>query len=265
VRLEPERRGDIVTLNAAGSRPPLFFFHGDLSGGGFYGLTLARHLGTDQPLHLVHPLGADGGDLPPTLEAMAAAHAQAIRAVQPGGPYRLGGYCNGGLVAYETARLLELQGEQIERVALVAAAPYTHPSWLGQTLDTLRRRARLGQRARGGLRGVRSLLERLSGARERSATGASPNGHEPLRLPAHYPELYGAYVTAVRAYVPRSCATRLLVFWPVAEPAPVTDDDALGWRRLVAAVEVEAVPGDHNTVITEQVPLIARRLAEFLT
>jgi aspartate racemase len=264
VRLAPERRGDVVTLNAAGSQPPLFFFHGDLSAGGFYCLTLARHLGADQPLHLVHPLGADGGDVPPTVEAMASAHAQAIRAVQPCGPYRMGGYCNGGLVAFETARLLELHGEQIERVVLVAAAPYTHPGWLGQALDTLRRRARLGQRGRRGLRAVRSLLERLSGAGERSAAGTSPNGHGPLRLPAHYPALYSAYVTAVRAYVPRSCATRLLVFWPAAEPAPSTDDDALGWRRLAAAVEIEVVPGDHNTLVTEHAPLIARRLTKFL-
>jgi thioesterase domain-containing protein len=61
----------------------------------------------------------------PTMEAVAAAHLQAIQAVQPEGPYRLGGFCNGGLLAYEMARQLERQGEQVEFLGLVnPSAPF---------------------------------------------------------------------------------------------------------------------------------------------
>ncbi|HEX2188169.1 MAG TPA: amino acid adenylation domain-containing protein [Longimicrobiaceae bacterium] len=96
----------VVTLNGDGARPPLFFLHGDVSGGGLYGLTLARCLGADQPLHLLPPLHPDPGETGPGVREMARRQLETIRGVQPRGPYRLGGYCNGGLVAYEAARLL---------------------------------------------------------------------------------------------------------------------------------------------------------------
>lgn len=259
---EPEDSEPIVTLNPRGARPPLFFFHGDLSGGGFYCVTLARQLGADQPLHVVHPLGAHGGEVPATIEAMAEAHAPALRERQPRGPYRLGGYCNGGLVAFETARLLERRGERVELVALVAAAPDPRLAWLRPALDALPPGA-LRRHAGRGIARARSLMERLARAR-RPASRAAAGAARPVERPTRYPELYRAYFGAVRAYVPRPCATRLLVLWPGAEPVPPARDGALGWRGLAAAVEVEVVPGDHNTVVTEHAPLIARRLARAL-
>ena len=59
----------------------------------------------------------DEGTLP--LEAIAEAHIAAMRGVQPHGPYRLGGFCNGGLLAYEMARQLEARGEQVEFLGLI--------------------------------------------------------------------------------------------------------------------------------------------------
>lgn len=265
LRLDAERPGAVVTLNPDGRRPPLFFFHGDLSGGGFYCLTLARHLGADQPLHVVHPLGIDGGDVPRTIEAMAVVHARALRAVQPRGPYRVGGYCNGGLVAFETARLLEREGERVALVALVASAPDTRLAWLRSALDALPRTA-MRERGLRGLGRARSVLDRLTGSRIRRPRSEAAGGNgRPPDLPARYPELYRAYFGAVRAYVPRPCGTRLLVIWPGAEPPPRTRDGVLGWRCLAAAVEIEVVPGDHNTIVTEQAPRVARRIAESLT
>ncbi|HVN34403.1 MAG TPA: amino acid adenylation domain-containing protein, partial [Casimicrobiaceae bacterium] len=49
-----------VPLTEGGSRPPLFFLHGDFSGGGFYSHGLARSLGPDQPFYAIHPHGLDG-------------------------------------------------------------------------------------------------------------------------------------------------------------------------------------------------------------
>ncbi|HEV2733815.1 MAG TPA: amino acid adenylation domain-containing protein, partial [Longimicrobiaceae bacterium] len=112
----------VVTLNPEGTRPPLFFLHGDVGGGGLYGLPLARFLGADQPLHLLPPLRPEAGGTGPGIREMAHRQVEVIRGVRPAGPYQLGGYCNGGLVAFEVARLLEAAGERVERLLVVQAS-----------------------------------------------------------------------------------------------------------------------------------------------
>jgi len=97
-----EREGSetvITAVQTVGSKRPFFFLHGDFRRGAFYCFPLARDLGSDQPFYALEPYSFDGLQVPPTLEAMAAAHIKLLRIVQPEGPYLLGGYCNGGLVA----------------------------------------------------------------------------------------------------------------------------------------------------------------------
>jgi thioesterase domain-containing protein/acyl carrier protein len=99
--------------------PPLFFVHG--FGGGVAGYAhLARKLGANQPFYGLQAGGFDN-EQPPhtTIPEMAEAYLSDVRAVQPRGPYYLGGYCYGGLVAFEMARRLQEQGEQVAHLALV--------------------------------------------------------------------------------------------------------------------------------------------------
>jgi len=82
-------------------------------------------LGLDQPFYALDPYNFDGLQVTPTIEAMAAAHIQSLRTVQPEGPYLLGGFCNGGLVAYEMARQLHAAGQRIDLLVLIDPAyPY---------------------------------------------------------------------------------------------------------------------------------------------
>jgi thioesterase domain-containing protein len=85
-------------------------------------LNLARGLSGEQPFYGIQPHGLDGGPIPPTIEAMAACHLQTLRAFQPAGPYLLGGYCNGGLIAFEMARQLQAQGERVDLLVLLCAS-----------------------------------------------------------------------------------------------------------------------------------------------
>jgi thioesterase domain-containing protein/acyl carrier protein len=107
----------LVAIQPAGSRPPLFCFHG-AGGNVLIYRDLSRHLGFDQPFYGLQAQGLDG-NLPPltTIEDMAALYVKEIRRVQPHGPYFLGGYCGGGTIAYEAAQQLQGDGE---RVALLA-------------------------------------------------------------------------------------------------------------------------------------------------
>jgi amino acid adenylation domain-containing protein len=117
----------LVQVQAGGAKQPLFFMHGDFTGGGFYCLNLARALGEDRPFYVLTPHGVDGGPIPPTIEEIARSFIEIIRAVQPQGPYLLGGLCKGGVTAYEMARQLERQGEKVDLVIMIGATGWnTH-------------------------------------------------------------------------------------------------------------------------------------------
>lgn len=61
----------------------------------------------------------------PTLEAMAAAYLRDMRKQQPHGPYLIGGYSMGGVVAFEMARQLAASGEDTGLLVLIDAyAPH---------------------------------------------------------------------------------------------------------------------------------------------
>jgi len=118
-------RAPVVAIQASGSRRPFFYLHGAWNSDAFYCFHLARHLGPDQPFYALDPYNLDGLKVTPTVEAMAAAHIQSLRTVQPEGPYLLGGFCNGGLVAYEMARQLHAEGQTIDLLVLIDPAyPY---------------------------------------------------------------------------------------------------------------------------------------------
>ena len=65
------------------------------------------------------PHGTFGGDLPSTVEEIAASYAEMIRSVQPKGPYYLGGFCNGAVAMYEVAQQLIRAGETVTALVLL--------------------------------------------------------------------------------------------------------------------------------------------------
>jgi thioesterase domain-containing protein len=108
----------VVPLQPHGSKRP-FFFVPSGEGNVFNFHALARRMAPDQPFHGLQTRGLHG-DHPPfdRVEDMAADHIESMRAVQPRGPYLLGGHCIGAMVALEMALQLQRRGE---RVALIAA------------------------------------------------------------------------------------------------------------------------------------------------
>jgi surfactin family lipopeptide synthetase C len=115
-------RSPLVEVQAGGSKKPFFYLHGDFNGGGLYCLSLARHLGDDQPFYALQPHGLDDQSIPETIEDMADYHLKTLREFQPEGPYLLGGHCNGGLIAFEMARRLEAEGAKVELLVVICAA-----------------------------------------------------------------------------------------------------------------------------------------------
>jgi thioesterase domain-containing protein len=111
----------VVVVNDRGSKTPIFYLHGDFHGGGFYSMKLSRHLGPDQPFYALPPAELTDPSTPPTIQEMAAAQIRSIREVCPHGPYVIGGFCLGGLIAYEVAQQLTAAGETVERLLIIDA------------------------------------------------------------------------------------------------------------------------------------------------
>ncbi len=159
-RAESWRRAadPLFPLAAEGTRSPLFLVpsrDGEL----LLSSHLARKLGPEQPSYAFRWTGSGARPgLPSSVEDIAAAGIACLRRVQPRGPYRLGGFCFGGVVAMEMARQLRESGQDVDLLVLVSVSPYDFPSLVtpsalarfgAETPETpAERRARRAQRLR---------------------------------------------------------------------------------------------------------------------
>src|SRR5262249_44859378 len=95
------REQSLVCIQPQGSRPPLFLVH-PASGNVMGYVVLAHRLGTEQPVYGVQSRGLDPDRKPTTrVEDMASEYLQELISVQPEGPYHLGGWSMGGVIAFE--------------------------------------------------------------------------------------------------------------------------------------------------------------------
>jgi aspartate racemase len=115
----------MVPIQPQGALPPFFCVHG-LGGHVLRFGPLAQHLGHRRPFYGVQAFGLYGGNPPHTsVEEMAAHYVSEILAIQPEGPYLLGGYSFGGAVAYEMARRLRAENRSVAFLALFDTYPYS--------------------------------------------------------------------------------------------------------------------------------------------
>ena len=281
-------RAPLVVVQAGGSRPPFFYLHGEWKGGGLYSRELARHLGPEQPFYLLEPYKFEGLASPPTFEEVAAAHIEAMRRVQAKGPYFLSGYCNGGLLAYEMARQLQAQGQEIGLVLLMDPDfPARHGS-VRSVISHLCNLLRIGQEKQfDWFLCLQHVYRYLRFAHYRRSTDAQLLGHaeqgEPagrdskaglaslgLRLKALRPRVEtlrqdwsNIYDWLVANYTPGLYPGKITFFWTSEEP-----QRADGWQKVVKAregeVEIYINPGNHISGRTEYLPVLAERLRECL-
>jgi thioesterase domain-containing protein len=214
-----------------------------------------------------------------SIEAMAADHLTTLRSLQPRGPYRLGGYCNGGLIAFEMARRLQAIGERVDCLALVDSAVHntgTSARFLRALVDALGVVGGLPPRERlrwfvGSQRRIRGLGQRARRYLRRPLSGAKPAEHIAASLSSaiagkvHTPSesLDIVYYRAVAGYVPRRYAGAITVFR--SHDAALGEQPDLGWRAVAREVDVHAIAGDHFTSITRHVCSLGESLRDVLT
>jgi thioesterase domain-containing protein len=247
---------------------------------------LARGLGPDQPFYALDPYRFDDLAVPPILEEIAATHLEALRAIQPAGPYLLGGFCNGGLVAYEMARQLHAAGQAVDLLVLLDPMPLPqHFRLLYRVLHGVLALVRLSpaQQVAWFVR-LRHLVqqlynyvhdlhgkavkdaERVGGAdqrergQRRDEAGRARPGLAALTLvdDTLHRDYVGILHWAVVPYRPPSVYPgKITFFWPADEPW-----HARWWRPVVGATEVEEhlLPGTQVTCKTDHLPALSERL-----
>jgi thioesterase domain-containing protein/acyl carrier protein len=107
----------IFEMRAGRFGAPLFCFPG--SGGNVSSfLALGEKLRPEEGIHVVLYSALERETPPSSLEELAASCLKGIKAIQPDGPYYLGGHSFGGCVAYEVAQQLRAAGEEVAMLAL---------------------------------------------------------------------------------------------------------------------------------------------------
>ena len=251
-----------------GAGTPFFCVHAAGGMAAAY-LRLARRL-DDRPFYGVQARGLAPGESPGgSVEEMAARYLDAVRAVQPRGPYLLGGWSAGGPVAFEMAQRLRSAGEEVALLALVDSWPPLDGARppLPDDADLLvLLAADLGVRVeQGTLAALRDQLRALPHDARLARFEGWIRGLEP-DLPdvdaaglRRRLDVYRAAARAVADYRPRPYDGRVTLFrasrsaaWPAGDLSAEAweRDPRLRWRELTTRpLEVRPVAGTHHSIV----------------
>ena len=256
----------LVAIQPAGNKPPLFLVHA-VGGNILNYQPLARLLAPDQPVYALQSVGMDGQQSPlKSVEEMAAAYIKEMRALQPRGPYHVGGMSFGGMVSWEIAQQLTAQGELIGLLALLDVAPWGALERLGR-VEVFRLNAlSLFYRIRYNLitfvslpwkeklvyiRKKKKTLKRRLKSRQwqREYMQMLRDGHT---LPPGIQNVKEANFLAADQYEPQPYPGDVTVFRASEKMFNLGIDPRIGWRHLARkGVTIYAVPGDHLTLVEE--------------
>jgi thioesterase domain-containing protein len=279
----------LEAIQPSGSKRPFFCIH-EFFGGVFLYDLLARCLGTDQPFYGLQAPGLDGEEEPARdIAEMAALYIDAIRTVQSEGPFRLGGLCAGGLVAFEMAQQLRALGEEVSLRALLDASavsfvsPQSHVrnhctitdlirgimDWFNgmlqltpeQWCDLIRLQARLGRAMITASIRAMAAGGWLDGADVRIRTISNL-----FELSGYHLHVAGAFRQVLADYAPKPHVGRAVLFRARMQPLFGTYDPAKGWRSLITGgLDIRVVPGNHLGMLQEpHVRVLALELADAL-
>jgi amino acid adenylation domain-containing protein len=269
----------VERIRQAGRKQPFFCVHA-LGGNVLEYYDLANHLGQDQPFYGLQSAGLKGKHGAHTrVEDMAAHYIKEMRELQPRGPYFIGGRSLGGMIAFEMARQLRADGQEVGLLALLD----TYPSGYAKLLrdqSTLRARFdRALSRTRAHLANLKglSLTDKVFylGAKSKFAPrkmksqlwrrvySSFENLGRPL--PRALQDIQELNSMAVREYVPQVYNSRITLFWASSDLRAAVDFVG-GWRALAGGgIDVHEIPGTHLDIIKEpHVTELARKLSDCL-
>jgi amino acid adenylation domain-containing protein len=221
----------IIPLQPHGTKPPFFCVH---PGGGtvLAYLDLAQSIDPDRPFYGLESLElSESQQLLNTVEAMATHYIEAMQTVQPQGPYAIGGWSLGGLVAFEMAQQLQAQGQELSCLALLDTYPFTEIETFNEAADT-------------------EFIEELLARSQTPVLGGIPEADrtQAQRLL----QLFKSHIEAANQYTPQQYPGKVTLFLAEDGVAADAEDPTIGWENLArAGVEIHWLPGDHHTMVAQ--------------
>lgn len=231
----------LIALKSDGCKQPFFCVHPGLGTVLAY-VDLARHLPPDQPFYGLESLGLNEERKPYTqVEDMATHYINAMLAVQPQGPYLLGGWSFGGLVAFEMAQQLQAQGQQVSFLGLFDTSPMAVEE--SQEQDDA------------------DFLEDVFAGDDSSILGIPSELDWDQRQ--RFIEVFKSHIQAAHIYRPQPYAGKVTLFLSSEDEVAVDSENSTGgWGKLAnKGVEIHRVPGNHYTMMSKpHVQVLAEQL-----
>ncbi|QMU70041.1 non-ribosomal peptide synthetase [Streptacidiphilus sp. P02-A3a] len=257
----------LVALRSDGDLPPFFCVHASNGSAAPYA-ALAAGLPRRRPFFALDAegLAPDGPELA-SVPALAAHYTAQVRAQQPHGPYRIGGWSTGAAIAHEMAAQLRAAGEEVAALVLLdpptptrLSAPPEHALLLWLFLRDL---AGLVGRPRPPLE-VEQLTPLDAEARRQAVLSAIRTaglvGAEAMPEVVARMGVFCAMVSAAAVWQPADYDGPLTLLL-AGGPDPAAERLA-GWRPFTTArATAEPVAGDHHGMLRQ--PAVAA-LAELL-
>jgi amino acid adenylation domain-containing protein len=250
-RVATAEQSTIVTLNQAGSSPPIFVVPG-VAGTSAKFTHLARGLGADQPVMVIGPSGMHRpGPVHRSIEELAGHVCSEIAArISPGDPCVLVGYSAGASVAFEAAGVLDARGVDVRLVILDAIPGVV----AGERLEQIRPLEPVIQRPSFNLRvrqrGVGATVRRLPAAmRARRRVKYMDRLYAQPGPPSFEHDRYRVFARiqmhAIEAYRPEPSGLRATLIRVDQGPIELLADG------LFANLDVHVVGGNHLTMLDQ--------------
>jgi aspartate racemase len=236
----------LVAIRRSGTKPPFFCVHG-IGGTVLRFRDLAHFLGSDQPFYGLQAQGLDGECPPLTrVEDMATHYMKELQIVQSQGPYYIGGYSFGGMVALQMAHQLRAQGHTVGLVILLDTFPGELKSagWLFRTYLKLPLHQQWTHLARKTKAFRRSLRRRVA----------------MMMLPRTLKNVRDACYNAARSHQPKPYDGPVILFCAKEQGLSGANRESI-WKSFASQIEIYEVDGHHGNIIDEpQVRLLADEL-----
>lgn len=254
----------LVLLKDGSATPPLFITHG-LGGSVIDFFQVVKHIRAPHPIQGMQARGIDGTEEPfDRIEDMAQFYLDAIRQVQPHGPYLLAGYSLGGLVTLEMAQRLIADGEKVALLAMLDSYPDIRYLSLAQRAQLVTRLAT--RRAANAMKlPVGEALSLIIRPSRRRAVAPKVSYQLPVDVsltPVMQRARECAYLALTR-YKPRFYAGKIK-FVRASVPTDFPADPAAVWAHLAEKFEVESVPGDHLGIMSTHYEKLASAISRYI-
>ncbi len=260
IRPFPKTGSPLVDLQNGGTSPPFFCVH-PIGGGVSCYQGLVKLLGNLQPFYGVQGLNfipTLNPDL--TLEELARQYIHHILTIQPDGPFRLGGWSLGGVIAQEMATQLERLNHRVELVALIDSF---HPQPLDASTED------------GQTKAWKHFWESLSGGEplcpeDFPLDWPAPHLPEETMLSAlltyginrgvlpvgtklshcqHLWQIFHVLFQAMNLHVPKPFSGTLSLFQASEHDARVNKKAQADWEGVAnQGIEIFSIPGNHYSI-----------------